>query len=321
MDLNESQIRAMPKLYGIDYGQKFGYTIDKCDNEVAFSDEKHIYFRLSDGAKYTSVTTLLSNYYQPFDEFFWSSYKALEWFLGEDFSSVKKILLQTKRWDDKDLSKYNISVEDFNNKRNEILTSYKENRNKATSRGIAIHSKFEELFYQHNNDVIQKYTSGGKFDCKKGYYKLDLERAVYPEFLIHCDFDDYLRVSGTIDILCKDGNDLILGDFKTNKKIDFESYFDQSTKKRQMMKAPLNHLMDCSSVHYQLQLSLYAYMLQHINPKFNIKKLVIIHIDHDNNITEYEVEYLKEDVARMLLHYRKQQKIKSELAKDKPIVF
>lgn len=88
-----------------------------------------------------------------------------------------------------------------------------------------------------------------------------------------------------------------------------------------MMKFPLENLPDCNFYHYTLQLSLYAYMLQQINPKFKIKKLMIVHFDHNGGETEYEVEYLKEDVARMLLHYRKQQKIKSELAKDKPIVF
>lgn len=119
--------------------------------------------------------------------------------------------------------------------------------------------------------------------------------------MIHCDFDEWLCVSGTIDIMLKDGNDIILGDFKTNKKIDTESYFDRNTRKRQMMRSPVNDLMDCSLVHYQLQLSMYAYMLQHLYPKFNIKKLVIIHIDHDDKITEYEVEYLKDHVARLLL--------------------
>ena len=37
--------------------------------------------------------------------------------------------------------------------------------------------------------------------------------------------------------------------------------------------------------------------------------------------TEYEVDYLKEDVARMLLYYRKQNKVKLQLEKDKAIVF
>ena len=62
-------------------------------------------------------------------------------------------------------------------------------------------------------------------------------------------------------------------------------------------------------------------MLQKINPKYKIKKLALIHFDHAGNETEYEVDYLKEDVARMLLHYRKQNKVNCELAKDKPIEF
>ena len=106
-----------------------------------------------------------------------------------------------------------------------------------------------------------------------------------------------------------------------NKKIDTESFFDQTTKKRQMMLYPLDNLPDCNYYRYSMQLSTYAYMLQQINPKFNIKKLAIVHFDHDGNETEYEVDYLKDDVARMLLHYRKQNKIKSQLELDKPIIF
>ena len=45
-------------------------------------------------------------------------------------------------------------------------------------------------------------------------------------------------------------------------------------------------------------------MLQQINPKFNIKKLAIVHFDHDGNETE-DIDY-----ARRMLHYRKQNKIK-----------
>lgn len=63
------------------------------------------------------------------------------------------------------------------------------------------------------------------------------------------------------------------------------------------------------------------YMIEQMNPKFKCKKLAIIHIDRDGRETEYECEYLKEDVCRMLLHYRKTQKTKQELDLDKPIVF
>ncbi len=86
------------------------------------------------------------------------------------------------------------------------------------------------------------------------------------------------------------------------------------------MKYPLNNLMDCNFYHYTLQLSLYAYLLQQINPEFNIKGLKIVHIDHDNKQHEYDIEYLKDDVERMLKHYKRHLKTKLEYEKLKPVV-
>lgn len=58
----------MPKLGNGGYGEKFGYVIDKSDDEVAFSDQQHVYFSLKDGHHYDSVTSILKQYEQPFDE-------------------------------------------------------------------------------------------------------------------------------------------------------------------------------------------------------------------------------------------------------------
>lgn len=87
------------------------------------------------------------------------------------------------------------------------------------------------------------------------------------------------------------------------------------------MKYPLNHLDDCTWIHYCLQLSTYAYMLEKIKPSLKIKHLYINHFDHEGNETEYECPYLKDEVIKMLLHYRKINKSKMELDKDKPIIF
>lgn len=86
-----------------------------------------------------------------------------------------------------------------------------------------------------------------------------------------------------------------------------------------MMKFPLNNLQDSTWNHYQLQLSLYAYILQQLRPELNIKKLIIYHVDHDGVETIHQAEYLKNDVERMLKHFKKQIKIKSELDKVKPV--
>lgn len=107
----------------------------------------------------------------------------------------------------------------------------------------------------------------------------------------------------------------------TNKKLDEKSYFDTRTKKSQMMKYPMNNLMDCNKVHYTLQLSLYAWMLQKLNPDFVIKKLLLIHYDHNGNVTEHEIEYLKEDVERMCKFWKKQCLLEEIREKRKPIEF
>lgn len=48
---------------------------------------------------------------------------------------------------------------------------------------------------------------------------------------------------------------------------------------------------------------------------------MLIHIDHDDKITEYTVDYLKNDVERMLKHYKKLLKQTTVLDRDRPIVF
>ena len=159
----------------------------------------------------------------------------------------------------------------------------------------------------------------GEFTCLQNHNILDLDKGVYPEFLITATFDD-LTICGQTDILIVDGNDIYIGDYKSNREIKKTSYFDTKKKRYQMMKFPLNNLMDSTLVHYQLQLSLYARMLQQRNPKYNIKQLQIIHIDHDDNQNLYTVDYLKDDVDRMIKDFAKKQRIKKKLERDIPFI-
>jgi ATP-dependent exoDNAse (exonuclease V) beta subunit len=149
-----------------------------------------------------------------------------------------------------------------------------------------------------------------------------MDKGIYPEFLISLKSrDNLLKVAGQIDLLIKDGDEITIIDYKTNKEIKKKSYYDSNTKTNLMMKYPLNNLMDCNYYHYTLQLSLYAYLLQQINPNFIIKSLQLYHIDHDGKSKTYHLDYLKDDVVRMLKHYKKILKQTSVLDRDKPIVF
>lgn len=283
--------------------------IDKRNGNVCFNDENHKYFDVNDESKqYISVTTLIDRYGQEFNKDFWSAYKALEKLLSKDaWQLEKKSLLASKKFNKELLSTYNISENDFNKAQQDILDEWDKNNREACERGTKIHSELENSFYKAGKNItLQKFGIGGKFECRKDYSDLDLEHGVYPEYLIYRESEDgILKIAGQVDLIIKNGNDIIIVDHKTNKKIDLKSGFNTQTKSTAKMKYPLNNLDDCNFWHYTMQLSTYAWMLQKINPNFVIKDLIINHYDHNGNNTLYHCEYLKHDVEKMLYHYKK----------------
>lgn len=298
--------------------------IDKQNGNVAFDSESHTYWNLDDNRNYISVTTLIHRYTQDFDKEFWSAYKALEKLLPkESWDIEKKSLLNTKKFHKEILDVYNISETDFNKAQQDILDMWDEENRKSCERGTKIHEEIEHSFYDNPNDIsLQKFGLGGKFECRKDYSELDLEYGVYPEYLIYRESDDgILRIAGQVDLIVKQGNEITIIDHKTNKKIDQKSGFDTATKSNAKMKFPLNNLMDCNFYHYTLQLSTYAWMLQKINPNFIIKDLILNHYDHKGNNTLYHCEYLKQDVEKMLYHYKKELMLNTQRAKRKRIEY
>ena len=283
--------------------------IDKRNGNVCFNDENHKYFDVNDESKqYISVTTLIDRYGQEFNKDFWSAYKALEKLLSKDaWQLEKKSLLASKKFNKDLLSTYNISENDFNKAQQDILDEWDKNNREACERGTKIHSELENNFYKAGKNItLQKFGIGGKFECRKDYSDLDLEHGVYPEYLIYRESEDgILKIAGQVDLIIKNGNDIVIVDHKTNKKIDLKSGFNTQTKSTAKMKYPLNNLDDCNFWHYTMQLSTYAWMLQKINPNFVIKDLIINHYDHNGNNTLYHCEYLKHDVEKMLYHYKK----------------
>ena len=298
--------------------------IDKQNGNVAFENESHTYWNVEDNKQYISVTTLIHRYTQEFDKNFWSAYKALEKLLPkESWAIEKKSLLSTKKFNKEILDIYNISELDFNKAQQGILDAWDEENRKSCERGTKIHSDIENSFYNHPKDIsLQKFGLGGKFECKKDYSELDLEYGVYPEYLMSIESKDkVLRLAGQIDLIIKQDNEITIVDHKTNKKIDLKSGFDTNTKSSAKMKYPLNNLMDCNYYHYSLQLSTYAWMLQKLHPEFVIKDLILNHYDHNEKNTLYHCDYLKDDVERMLKHYRKELILKEKRDKRKEIEY
>ncbi len=282
--------------------------IDKRNGDICYNDSEHIYWNANDNSRYTSVTTLIHQFTQPFDKEFWSAYKALEKLIPKESWGVeKKSLLATKRFDTAILDLYDISSKDFNKVQEEILEEWDKTNKESCERGTKIHSELENQYYKKPKDIsLKKFGLGGKFECKQGYTDLDLENGVYPEYLIYYQSEDeVLKIAGQIDLLIKNGNDIYVVDYKTNKKIDQKSGFDTTTKKNATMLYPLNNLMDCNYMHYTMQLSTYAYMLQQLNPDFVVKELIMVHYDHEGHETIYNLDYLKDDVKRLFSFHKK----------------
>ena len=284
--------------------------ITKQNGNIAFEEEAHIYYDVTQpDQKFISVTTLIHSFTQPFDKEFWSAYKALEKLLDKDSWAIeKKSLLSTKKFDKVLLEMHEIEENDFNREQQAILDAWDEENRKSCERGTRIHADLENSFYKKGKDIdISKYQIGGKFECRKDYNALDLENGIYPEYLIsRVSPDGKLRIAGQIDLLVKKGNKFIIGDWKTNKKIETKSFYNKSTKSSVKMKFPLNNLDDVNYYHYALQLSTYAWMIQQLDSAYEIEDLVLVHFDHEDNMTVYHMPYLKDEVIKMLTFYKKE---------------
>ena len=299
--------------------------IDKQNGNIGFNEAAHKYFDLTDPSiKFTSVTTMIEEFAQPFDKEFWSAYKALEKLLDADsWRLEKKSLLSTKKFDNSLLELYDIDINLFNKTQQGILDDWDAENRRSCERGTKIHSELENSMYKAKRNInLSKYQIGGRFECQKDRTTLDLENAVYPEYLIHWDSPSgKLHIAGQIDLLVKKGNSITIGDYKTNKKIETKSFFDSKIRSSVKMKFPLNNLDDCNYYHYCLQLSTYAYIIESYNPDFTIEELVLVHFDHQDNMTVYKLPYLKKEVERMLSFYEKEHLLAERRLKNKRIEY
>lgn len=297
-----------------------GRLIDKETDSIVYFDDTHEYRAKSDDLKGVSVTTMIHAYTTPFDATFWSSYKALEALVEpEIFGILKPKLLQTKRFNKSILTKLDVDLDLFNSKKQEILGSYDKKRIASCEYGTKIHAQIENALYGRDPNTLKKFGVGGKMPVYKGKYRLELGSGVYPEFMLSYRDDDFL-LCGQIDLLIANDNKLTIGDHKTSEKIEFKSFYDKYKKSQTMMKYPLNTIQDCNGQHYTLQLSTYAWMLQQLNPNFEIERLFIHWIDHDGKESFIDVPYMKQEVEKMLTDYKKKLKIQRALDRDKPYI-
>ena len=123
-------------------------------------------------------------------------------------------------------------------------------------------------------------------------------------------WDDEYLICGKSDkvIISTDEKNLnpyiSIKDYKTNKELKINyNFINKNTGEpvvNKYMLEPISHLVDCNYIHYTLQLSLYAYMLE--RKGFKVKDLELLHTPNydKNNMKSYQLPYMREEIIAML---------------------
>ena len=266
------------------------------DIRLIFKEEEHKY-NDSLGNDYISTTTILHNYQPKFMKDYWLDKKSKE--LG-----ISKKRLE-QQWQDitdeacirgtkthngledgiKDSSMFKRAVQYMIRSNGEMVTvadlpDINMNVKELDVKEFidATNNKYPEIY-----KIFDYYTNAG--------YKIYSEIGA---FLI-----DYL-ISGTIDVLCIREDRFIVGDWKTNRGgLKFESGYYKKDKnqiphqttnewvhKKESLLPPLGHLPNCNGSIYNLQLSMYALMVEVILG-IPCAGLWLCHIDSDFVLNEY----------------------------------
>lgn len=293
---------------------------------VSFRDEDHSYTRIVRDAlgqeirkPYISATTLIGKYKQKFPKEFMGYYKAFEEFMtlnGKKYEwyAHKRVLndIPKEKRTQQIIEEYIRSVnenwlpfiEDIVPK---YYTQWDNTRDIACAKGTAYHLYREKRAYEigYESHVGANLT----LDTQQNYYfnLAELPDGFYSELLV---YNHTYEIAGQIDkaFITTRGNKryISIDDFKTNREIKMDNKYDN-------MKYPVDHLPDCNYVHYQLQLSLYAWMLEQYG--FQPDQLQFTWIKENKVYDDlgelqisfeeipYHFNYMKKEVEDMLNHY------------------
>lgn len=299
------------------------------DIRLVFDEPQHKYTDTL-GNGYISTTTILHNYQPKFDKSYWLRKKSKELGISE-----KKLEQQWNTIKDEACergSNTHNGLEDGIKGGSQFKKAIQYLEARQTGEMITVAdiptilgnyrlldlSEFIELTenkYPQIYEVFQRYTDNG--------YQIYAEIGT---FLI-----DFL-VSGTIDVLLLREDKFVIGDWKTNRGgLKFEAgYFkkDKSQKpaqttdiwvpKQDFLLPPVNNLPNCNGSVYNLQLSMYAFMVELILGIPCIG-MWLCHIDSDFELNEYGQpkrfpdglyhikENPKEKTTFHIMQYRKQE--------------
>lgn len=259
---------------------------------LQFTAHNHKYTS-GDDTNWLSVTSLISNFKQPFDA---------------EKIAAKVAKSKKSKW-------YGLTPE-------EIKEAWKSEANRATTLGTWYHNQREadicglENMERYGTTVpifkpIEK--EGIKYSPNQ-----KIGNGVYPEHMVYLKSAGICGQSDLVEVI----NGVVhITDYKTNKEIKLEGFTNWEGVS-QKMAPPLNHLDDCNLNHYAIQLSMYMFIILKHNPKLTAGTITIHHImfeeagrdrfdnpisalDTDGNpivteVVQYDLPYLKKETIDII---------------------
>lgn len=279
---------------------------------IVFKPEYHEYESIDgDNIDWISVTGFISNFKQPF----------------KTDQAKKSSKNKKSKW--------------YGMTEGEILSAWNNEGKRATDLGNWYHNQREADLCELTNIVREGVTVPIFRPIEEDGLKYapvqKLSNGIYPEHMMYLKSSGLCGQSDLVEVI--DGK-VNITDYKTNKEIKLRGYINWDGR-IDKMNAPVNHLEDCHINHYNLQLSIYMYMILKHNPSLKAGNLVIHHIIFEEvgrdkfdypitarneqgdpivkEIIQYELPYLKDEVI-MLINWLRINKDKIKSKKNLAVV-
>jgi len=309
--------------------------------ELIFTEEDHKY-RDENNVVYTSVTTLLDKYKEPFDNEFWSMYTALKdaGFRLKPYPEEQAIRLGSVKYKLSDLKKevYYVQLQDLTKAQWAVKTT------NACMRGNNIHNSIETGINKSRNDLAARdndlitYESN-PFKYGKNITSLNeleasplaknfpfihdiLKPLVNAGATIFSEKRVYLskyQLAGTIDCPIIKGKYFSILDWKSNaadmhdtagyyKKEKINGVFEKTDTwiiTEDTFNNPISHVPASKFHTYCLQLSIYAYIMEQWGYILIPNGLAIVHYPLNKEPVYLRVPYLRNEVIALLTDHKR----------------
>jgi len=201
--------------------------VNSRDSLLLFDEASHRYLYTPTGEYFTSGTTFVHHFFEPFDG-----------------PKVVAKMMASSKWPS---SPY------YGRTKESILEGWKRSGEEAAASGTAMHAHIEDELSGRDTDWSLQPREAELFHRVREELNTEQWRPYRLEWRI---FTEDYKVAGTLDALfINPQGEYLLVDWKRSKEIFSHNPFQRG-------KGPLSDLSDCNQIHYTLQLNLYAWILK-----------------------------------------------------------